>query len=274
MSKSGIDWEDAFSNGDYIPNSAQMPDQWASLAQTFRDDAQASGRADIDVAYGPNAREQFDIFWPDGPVQGVVVFVHGGYWLAFDKSSWSHLATGPLQHGWAVAMPSYTLAPQARIAQITAQLGQAITKVGELVEGPIRLAGHSAGGHLVSRAICSDGPLSQPVTDRIDRVVSISGLHDLRPLRLHSMNAQLQLDQDEAKAESPALQPPVPGIDVWAWVGAQERPEFLRQSSLLTEAWQAAANAKLVVEPERHHFNVIDGLADPEHPLTELLTAK
>src|SRR3546814_5563195 len=47
---------------------------------------------------------------------GLAVFVHGGYWMAFDKSSWSHLAAGAVARGWAVALPSYTLCPEARIS--------------------------------------------------------------------------------------------------------------------------------------------------------------
>ena len=82
------------------------------------------------------------------------------------------------------------------------------------------------------------------------------------------MNRDLGLNAESAKAESPALLAPGTGADVIAWVGAAERPEFLRQSSLLTEAWRLkGAHTRLVVEADRHHFNVIEGLSDAEHPL-------
>jgi hypothetical protein len=29
-----------------------------------------------------------------------------------------------------------------------------------------------------------------------------------------------------------------------------------------------------VVEPDRHHFDIIDGLADPAHPLTRTLISE
>jgi alpha-beta hydrolase superfamily lysophospholipase len=196
------------------------------------------------------------------------VFVHGGYWLDFDKSSWSHLAGGAVALGWAVAMPSYPLAPDTRIRDMTLAVGKAVTRAAGLVDGPVRLAGHSAGGHLVTRMICDDSPLASPVAERVERVVSISGLHDLRPLRLHSMNERLRLDAQEAASESAALATPRPIDDVIAWVGARERPEFLRQSALLVEAWtRRGRNARLVADPGRHHFDVIEGLCDPAHPL-------
>ena len=213
-----------------------------------------------------------DLFRPDGDTKGLVVFVHGGYWKAFDKSSWSHLAAGPLARGWAVAMPGYTLCPDARIAQITMQVGRAIAEAARRVDGPIRLIGHSAGGHLVSRMGCVDAPVASEVQTRIQRVVSLSGLHDLRPLTRTTMNDTLRLDHAEARAESPALLDPLPSLDLVAWVGSDERPEFLRQNLLLATAWAGlAARVRAIEEPGRHHFDVIVGLEEPESPLTKAL---
>jgi len=262
----GIDWEDAFANAAYIDDGMTFPGKWTALADAFR--RQVS--CELDIPYGDGPRERFDLFRPASMPRGLAVFVHGGYWLDFDKSSWSHLAGGALALGWAIAMPSYPLAPGARISQMTRAVGRAVTRAAELVDGPIRLAGHSAGGHLVSRMACDDSPLPSPIAERLQRVVSISGLHDLRPLRLHSMNEQLGLDAEEAASESAALRPPRPISEVIAWVGAHERPEFLRQSALLVEAWsRKGQNARLVADPGRHHFDVIDGLCNPAHPLAQ-----
>src|SRR5438445_610327 len=80
-------------------------------AQAYRDALQGSGRATLDVRYGERARNRFDLFGPEGRPKGLVVFVHGGFWKALDKSFWSHLARGSVEGGYAVAMPSYTLCP-------------------------------------------------------------------------------------------------------------------------------------------------------------------
>ncbi|WP_425046009.1 alpha/beta hydrolase [Primorskyibacter sp. S87] len=267
---SGIDWNDAFANGAYIPDGMSYPPRWATQAADFRD--RAAGQPDL--SYGDDPRERYDLFLPEAHPKGLVVFVHGGYWLDFDKSSWSHLAGGPLHHGWAVALPSYTLAPAATIPQITAQIGRAITIAATHISGPIRLVGHSAGGHLVSRMACDDTPLPDSVASRVQHVLSISGLHDLRPLQMTEMNAQLGLDRESAASESAALHKPLPGTKLTAWVGGNERPEFLRQSALLVENWtRAGAIGTLAVEPARHHFNVIDGLADPDSAMTQQLLA-
>jgi arylformamidase len=181
---------------------------WAPAAEAFR--AGLGQRARLDVAYGPAPRNRLDLFLPEEAPRGLAVFVHGGYWMAFDKSAWSHLAAGALAAGWAVALPSYTLAPEARLAGITQEIAAAIAHAATLVPGPIRLAGHSAGGHLVSRMACDGAPLDAAVRARLAHVLSISGVHDLRPLRATQMNGTLRIDAAEARAESPALLDPVP----------------------------------------------------------------
>ncbi|CUH79121.1 Alpha/beta hydrolase family protein [Tritonibacter multivorans] len=263
---SGIDWEDAFANAAYIPDGMSYLEKWRSAAAAFRQTAMG----ELDIPYGTHPREVFDLFTPDTTPKGLAVFVHGGYWLDFDKSSWSHLAQGALAHGWAVALPSYVLAPEATLPDITRQVAQAISRAAQRVAGPIHLAGHSAGGHLVTRMACQNAPLPPEIAARISRVVSISGLHDLRPLMLHSMNTNLQLSEESAAVESTALQPPRAGIETIAWVGAAERPEFLRQSSLLVENWgRQGADTRLVADPQRHHFDVVDGLTAADHPLCQ-----
>ena len=266
------DWDDAYANGVNIPGGERWPQAWVEPAKAFRDAAVASGRAKLDMSYGTAPRNRIDLFLPEGTPKGLVVFVHGGFWLRLEKTFWSHLANGPVAHGYAVAMPSYTLCPDTRIAGITAEIGKAIGMVADMISGPMFLTGHSAGGHLASRMISETSPLSQAVRTRIRHVVSISGVHDLRPMMRTKMNETLKIDEAEALAESPALLRPMEDARLTCWVGAAERSEFIRQNVLLANVWKGLGAATTSVEePDRHHFNIIDGLADPDHPLTRTL---
>ena len=257
----------AYANADFIPGGAEYPGRWAEAAREFREVEAAVGRARLNQPYGAGERRRFDLFLPAGRPEGLAVFAHGGFWHLFDRSYWSHLAAGPVARGWAVALPSYTLAPEARISEITREIAAAVEAAAALVGGPIRLTGHSAGGHLVARMACRDVPLDDGVADRLARIVPISPLADLRPLLETSMNATLRLDPQEAEAESPALHADRRGVPVTVWVGAEERPAFLDQARWLAEAWGVPQR----IAPGRHHFDVIEGLAGPDSPLTEAL---
>ncbi len=267
-----IDWTDAYNNMGHIPGGPDYPPRWMAEAAAFRAAMLAAGRAELDIPYGEKPRNRFDLFRPEGEPNGLLVFVHGGWWIAFEKSVWSHLAEGAVAAGWAVAMPSYTLAPDMRIAEITREIGQAIEAAAKHGVGPIRLAGHSAGGHLVTRMVCRDTPLSAAVLARLSRVTSISGLHDLRPLMKIAANEKLRIDAAEAQTESPALLAPLPGTRVACAVGAEERPEFLRQNDLLANIWFGleAKTSSLHIEG-CHHFNVVDGMRDRASALTRLM---
>ena len=268
------DWEDAYANGANIPKGESWPNTWIELAKAFRESLARTGRAKLDLAYGERPRNRFDLFLPAHAPKGLVVYVHGGYWVRFDKSFWSHLAKGAVERGYAVAMPSYTLCPETSISGITTEVGAAIGKAAGMIDGPIMLTGHSAGGHLATRMISATSPLAPDVRSRIRNTISISGVHDLRPMMRLALNNDLKLDEAEAIAESPALLRPLEGARLTCWVGAAERGEFVRQNALLANIWAGLGAATAVVEEaDRHHFNVIDGLADPDHALTRMLLA-
>ena len=258
----------AYANGDFIADAQSFPPRWAAQAAAFRAERVSAGRAELDVPYGRSERQRYDLFLPESAPSGVMVFVHGGYWLRFDKSSWSHLAAGAVARGWAVAMPSYDLCPEVRIADITRQVCVAIAAVAAHVNGPMTLAGHSAGGHLVARMLAPD-MLPEDVRARITHVVPISPLSDLRPLLRTSMNDAFAMDAAQAGAESPIAQP-APEVPVTVLVGAHERPAFLDQAGWLGAAW----GCETILAPERHHFDVIDCLADAESGILERLTAQ
>ena len=54
---------------------------------------------------------------------------------------------------------------------------------------------------------------------------------------------------------------------VTVWVGADERPAFLDQARWLSQAW----DAPLVVDDDKHHFDVIEGLDDAQSRMTRCL---
>ncbi len=255
----------AYANADFIPGAAAYPPRWKEEGARLR--SSLGNRALCGLPYGDGPRQRLDLFMPVNPARGLLVFIHGGYWVAFGREDWSAFAEGALARDWAVAMPSYTLAPQARISEMTAEITAAVGMACAQVRGPVVITGHSAGGHLSARMACAD--LTPDWAGRLRRVVPISPLADLRPLLRTKMNETLHLDLAEAEAESPAAHALRPGVEAHVWVGAQERASFLWQARLLSEHWSCPWTAAR----ERHHFDVIDDMRNPASPLMEALLA-
>ncbi|WP_415922212.1 alpha/beta hydrolase [Tateyamaria sp. SN6-1] len=260
------DLDDAYANGAYIEGAEGFPPRWQAEAAAYRD--ALGDRARLGIRYGPTERTAYDLFQPKGASRGTMIFVHGGYWLRFHRHDWSAFATGANARGWSVAMPSYDLVPRVSIAGITQQIAQAITHIAANTSGPITLAGHSAGGHLVARML-APGMLHGDALARVTHVVPISPVSDLEPLIRTSMNADFALDPAMARASSPVHQP-TPDIPVTVRVGADERPVFLDQARWLAEAWTAAHD----VVPGLHHFDIIDALKDADSALMRILTTE
>jgi acetyl esterase/lipase len=258
------DWDAAYSNRAAVPEHGAFFTRWPVEAAAFR----ATARVKADLAYGPSARERYDWFEPAVPAKGLLIFIHGGYWMNFDKSFFSRFAAGALAHGWRVAIPSYDLCPAVRITEIGRQIARCVAACAAHASGPIVLAGHSAGGHLAALMACAEGPLAPELRSRLARIVGIGGLYDLRPLLRTAMNDTLRLDAAEAAGQSPALLTPVAGTTLVAWCGGAELPEFRRQNALIANVWRGMGAAVAVFEdPGRHHFDVLDALADPASPL-------
>jgi acetyl esterase/lipase len=262
-----MDWNQAYDNIRAVGGVEDFMADQTARAEAFRN--ALGSRARLSIPYGDSDRTLLDIFMPEGKLVGLAIFVHGGYWQRLDRTIFSHLAAGALARGWAVAMPSYTLCPNIRISGITEQIGAAIRLVAGEVPGRLRLAGHSAGGHLVARMACEGAPLGG-LAAHVEHFLSISGVHDLRPLLRTAMNDVLDLDEAEANVESPALLRPKSGARMTCWVGGAELPEFRRQNALLANIWHGLGAVTAAHEAEgKDHFTVIEDLTDPQSTLVE-----
>jgi arylformamidase len=199
------------------------------------------------------------------------MFIHGGYWQAFDKSSFSHMARGLLAHRIAVAIPSYDLCPAVRMETIVAQMRGACLWLSQQCGRPITVFGHSAGGHLAACLLASDwGGRPDPVA----AAYAISGLFDLEPLIHTSINGKLKLSVEEARALSPVQWPAPPGKPLVAAVGQLESSEYLRQSRAISAAWgEKGARTHLREFEGANHFTILAPLTDPGSAMTKEVAA-
>ncbi len=266
------DWEVAYSNRIAIPDFPVWLGEATKKAAAFV--AGWTGEKQLGFAYGPDARHIVDTFTPANP-KGTLIFIHGGYWRATSTADHHHFAQGALARGWRVAFPEYPLCPGVRIGDIAAATATAIEAIArQFPQGPLVITGHSAGGHLATHAASTASLLTAKTRARIIRVVSLSGLHDLRPLvRAHQLNALLRLTDNEATRLSPALLEPGKGFDLHCVCGGGELPEFRRQNALLANVWSGFGVSSDIHEAGNlDHFRLLDKIVSPDDDLTRLLT--
>jgi arylformamidase len=271
-----IDYEAEYNNRARVPEHPEIFARWIRDAELFRVEALKAGQAELGLSYGDTPRQSLDLFLPEaGEAAPLAIFVHGGWWRSLDPSFHSHIARGPTANGIMVAVVGYDLCPTVTIADIIAQIRRACLFLWQRFDRRIFVYGHSAGGHLAGAMVATDWPALYPKApaDLIPAGYSISGVFDLVPLLNTSVNQDLRLDAATAREVSPAFWPLKPGHVFDAVVGGLESSEFKRQSQLITQAWQGAAQTRYEEISGKNHFTVIESLADPQSAMTARVAA-
>ncbi len=255
----------AYNNRIAVADSADWNARWKKASAAVR----ASGTAKLDIRYGDRERERLDLF-PSGAKQApLFVFIHGGYWQRNEKETFAFVAEGPLARGIDVAVPGYTLAPQASLTEIVAEIEQVLTFLSRQADelgierNAIFVGGWSAGGHLTAAAA------GHPA---VRGGMPISGVFDLEPIALCDINDLLSLTAAEVAALSPLQTLSDTSPPLRLAVGGNELPELKRQAATFATAAQARGLPVSLAElPGHHHFSILDELARPDGALTRML---
>jgi arylformamidase len=250
-------------------NNAGVKNSAALIAE--RNEASAALRASrnsfLDVPYDYRERTKIDLYPGAETTAPCLVFVHGGYWQRNSRDMFAMVVEGVAAHGWSVAIPGYSLAPEASLTQIAMEISQALDWLGANgasygISGPVVLSGWSAGAHLVAMAL--DHP-------RVTAGLAISGVYDLAPIRDTGLNNALKLTNEEVANLSPLRLPVVHNrLDIA--YGTDELPVLVLDSIRLYEA-RLAANApgKLFPIEGADHFSILGELRRPDGALVDIV---
>jgi acetyl esterase/lipase len=249
----------AYNNMAAVADSGDRLADWSRRSAALRE--QQPG--EINIPYGAAPANRFDMFRCGREGAPLMVFIHGGWWQRNSRQVFSCMAEGPMARGLDVALVGYTLAPDAQLTQIAAEVRAALDAIAahQRVDGrpgACLLSGWSAGGHLT--ALCLDHPA-------VMAGLSISGVFDLDPIRHSYINDKLGLDAEEAAALSPARLPHVAKPLALAWGGA-ELPELQRQSADFAALGRGKPGAIATLPlPGHDHFSILEELASGEGAL-------
>ncbi len=244
-----------------FPSYPQTRETWIAASREL----ERKARPALDLAYGNEPLQKLDYYAAaqNGPL---LVFVHGGYWQGGDKADVGFIARPYVEAGINVAVVNYSLAPQAKIEDMVAEVRNSLVWLASQAAqlgfdaGRVSLMGHSAGGHLVSMMVArTDSPVPAGMPS-IAHVFPISGVFDLPPLLPSSVNTALGLDQSRAEALSPLAWPGPQDTYVHTFVGAGETDQFHRQAEALGTAWTVARHDSV---PGTDHFTILNVLGDP-----------
>jgi arylformamidase len=245
----------AYDNNAAVANSARLIDERNRESAAYR----AAHPTNLDLPYGPAERTAFDLYPASDPKAPCLVFIHGGYWQRNSREVFACFAEGPAAAGWSVAIPGYSLAPQATLTAIVAEIGLALDWLAEHgaeygVDGPLIIAGWSAGAQLAALHLCHP---------QVVAGLAISGIYDLEPLRDTSLNSALNLTGAEIADFSPLRRPAV-GKPLTIAYGGAELPTLVHDAWRLHEfRSQEGAPGQILPVAGADHFSILQDLRRP-----------
>jgi acetyl esterase/lipase len=152
------------------------------------------------ISYGPGPDHVADVRLPHSPAgprpAPLVVFLHGGFWrAAFDRAHTGPLATALAAAGFAVCVPEFRRTGQrgggwpgtfddvATAVDALPALVREAAGAQPISDGPVLLAGHSAGGHLAlwsaSRHRLPPGSSWRAPGGQVRGVVALAAVSDM-----------------------------------------------------------------------------------------------
>jgi arylformamidase len=251
-------------NGVHVPASAELVAGWDRRSAEMR----TKYSDHLDLRYGPRERNRID-FFKAADKAPTLLFIHGGYWQTRAKETFSLFAAGPMAHGINVALTGYTLAPDATLDEIAAEIHAAIDYLaGQLPalggDGKaIVVSGWSAGGHLTSMALSHR---------HVRAGMAISGIYDLEPIRHSYLNAKLGLDEAASQRNSPMMQ--AGGVmKPLSLVAGDAELALLRKQTSDFAGHRAKHGLPVTYEeiPGANHFTIMNELVSPAGHITTLI---
>ena len=259
-----------------VPNLEEFTSR--SQAESVR--IRKSLKAQLDVAYGPDARHCVDIYPAAESRAPLVVWFHGGRWSMGSKDLSCQPAEALTRAGITFVAANFRQAPDNRMDTIIDDARAAIKWAYDNAASfgadrdRLYVLGQSSGAHMGGMMAVTDWASRGLPADVVKGATLVSGMYDLEPVRLTFRNGALKLDKDSAARNSPILHIPSRGCPLVIGYGALESDEFKRQSRDFAAAWtKAGLRCELIEREGHHHYSLGPDLNDAASPLVKSFVA-
>ncbi|HSR98747.1 MAG TPA: alpha/beta hydrolase [Kofleriaceae bacterium] len=259
--------DDAYDQSVWASNGKQVLERYAALSEDVRGRLGAPKR----FAYGSTAVEGLDVYRArDGaPIH---IFIHGGAWRSGTAKEWAFPADMFVHRGAHFVVPDFVPVTDAggKLLAMAEQVRSAIAwlyRNAERFGGDRRrmfISGHSSGGHLAGLALTTDWKRLGLPADLLKGGVLLSGMYDLKPVRLSARSRYIQLDDASEDALSPQRHLDRLHAPLVVAYASLDSPEFQRQSRDFAAAVKGAGKpVELLVARAYNHYEAPETLANP-----------
>jgi arylformamidase len=272
MDMDQVELDAAYDQIVYSPLMGQVLKRLASSS----DEARAHLGAPKRIAYGPTPVEALDLYPANKPNAPIFVFIHGGAWLRGEAKDYGYPAELFVNAGVNYVALDFIAVGAANgdIGAMAEQVRRGIAWVYKNATSfggdtsRFYVAGHSSGGHLCGVALVTDWQKEFGLpADMVTGGLCMSGLYDMKPVRLSKRSSYVKFTDDMEQAMSSLRHIEKLRAPIIVTYGTNETPEFQRQSRDFAAAVKAAGKpVELIEAPNFNHFEMCESLANPFGP--------
>ena len=225
------------------------------------------------VAYGPSEHEALDIYPAAASSAPINVFVHGGAWRRGSAADYALQAEPVVGAGAHAVIIDFINVDEAGgdLMPMYAQVRRAFAWVWRNAErffggdrDRLTVSAHSSGSHLAACALTHGWREEGLPPDFCKGAVLLSGMYDLKPVRLSKRSAYVKFTDEMEQTLSPQRHLDGLMTPLILAHGTCETPEFVRQTRDFCAAVAAAGKpAELIVGEAYNHFELLETLANP-----------
>jgi arylformamidase len=267
-----VELDAAYDQSFYAPLVRQVQQRRAANSELVRKRLGAPTR----VAYGPSEVEKLDIYRTRHPKAPTFVFIHGGAWLGGEAKNYGDSAELFVNAGANYIALDFIAVNEAggdlRVMadQVRRGVAWAYKNAASYDGDPNRfyIGGHSSGGHLCGVTLVTDWQKDFGLpADMIKGGLCMSGMYDLKPVRLSKRSSYVKFTDEMEQAMSSQRHLDLLRAPVVVTYGTEETPEFQRQSRDFAAAVKAAGKPVELIEAAGYnHFEIAESLGHPFGP--------
>lgn len=222
--------------------------------------------------YGATEVEHLDVYPTSRPDAPIMIFLHGGAWRGGDATAQAYAAETFTTAGAHWVVPEFAVVMDVGLPGMVAQVRRAVAWVAANAArfgGDARriyVAGHSSGGHLAGNVLVTDWASDFELSPTLVKGgLCISGMYDLKAVRLSARSSYVKLDDRIEQALSPQRHLARVACPVLVAYAEHDSPEFQRQSREFAEALDCRGRLHgLIVGAALNHFEIPETLARPD----------
>jgi arylformamidase len=272
MDMDQVELDAAYDQSFYAPLLRQDIARWASNSESVRTRLGTPQRE----SYGPTQVEKLDIYRAKNPNAPIFVFIHGGAWLGGEAKDYAFPAELFINAGAHYVVFDFVAIKAANgdLRVMADQVGRAVAWVYKNAANfggdPNRLyiGGHSSGGHLCGVTLVTDWSKDFGLpADVIKGGLCMSGMYDMKPVRLSKRSTYVKFDDDMENKMSSQRHLDVLHAPIIVTYGTNETPEFQRQNRDFAAAAKAAGKKVELIEAANYnHLEMCESLGNPYGP--------